>query len=114
MALAIHCLDLSTVRVHFQVASLGAPPATAGTTSNAGSITPRGDCALRVLDVGDIFVPEESVLTVALTLTCIFPRIEWIDRTDDVGETWGKVLDAIRNSRRIVDRSSKEHPLTTL
>jgi len=106
LALASHCLDLSTVRIHFQVDSLSATPAAAGMTSDAGSITPRRDCALRELEVGDIFVPEESVLMVALTLARIFPHIESIDVTE---ETWDKVVDAIRDSRRIVDHLSKEH-----
>jgi hypothetical protein len=63
------------------------------------------------LEIGEIPVPEESVLTVALTLARIFPRIEYIDY---VYESWEKVLDAICISRQIVDCSSKEHPLLHL
>ena len=44
MALAHHCQDLSLLRVHFQVASLGVPLAGPGVTPNAESTvswTPR-------------------------------------------------------------------------
>jgi len=110
LALANYCLDLFTLRIHFQVDSLSVRPAAAGMTSNAGSITSRKDCALRELEVGDISVPEGSVSTVALTLVRIFPRLGSIGYTDD--ETWDEVEEAICSSRRIVDYSGKEHPLT--
>ena len=105
VALAHHCPDLSTLRVHFQVASLSALPAM---TSNAGSYALRMNCSLATLDVGEIRVQEESVVTVALTLVFILPHIKEIDHVD---ETWEKVVDTIhrsRLSRRIVDCSSKE------
>ena len=108
VALAHHCPDLSTLRVHFQVASLSAPPAM---TSNAGSSALRMNCSLAMLDVGEIRVQEESVVTVALTLVFIFPHIKEIDYVD---ENWEKVVDTIhlsRLSRRIVDYSSKERLL---
>ena len=113
VALANHCLDLFTLRIHFQVDSLSATPAATGLVSNIGPITPRGDCALTILVVGDIFVPEESVLTVALTLARIFPFIDTIYGGDDNEETWDNVVDAIYNSGRIVGRSSKRYPLAT-
>ena len=95
--LANHCPNLSTLCVHFQVASLSAPPAIGGTISDAGPTGQRMDCALTDLAVGEILVAEESVLVVAQTLVRIFPRIERF--TGDTDESWEKVMDAIRLSR---------------
>ena len=109
MALALHCPNLSTLRIHFQVASLSVPPARPGisrTTESTGSCT---DCALTLLLVGKTRVPEDSVSRVALTLLQIFPRIKWI-HSDDEG--WKRVWDAIHISRRIIGCSSKHNPFT--
>ena len=112
VVLAHHCLDLYTLRIHFQLASLRDPPAFNGPVSDAVSTAPRKDCALRELDVGEIeIVPRKSMLVVALTLASIFPRIKRIEYVD---EDWGEVVEAISLSRKIVDRSSKEHPLAIL
>ena len=107
VVLAYHCPNLTDLRIHFQVASLSTSPATAGTSSNTESTAPRRDCVLRYLEVGEIPVPEESVLMVALTLARIFPRIELISYLD---KNWEKVMNAISLSREIVDRSSKQPP----
>jgi len=107
VVLAYHCPDLSTLRVHFQVASLIVPPATIGSTSNIGRAALRRDCALAGLCVGEIPMPERSVLMVALTLVRIFPRIQILDSD---GGGWRKVESAIRLSRKIVDFSSKQRP----
>jgi hypothetical protein len=107
-ALAHHCPNLSTLRIHFQVASLSAPPAIARAISSAEPIARQKDCALTDFEVGEIPVPEESVWIVALTLVRIFPHIESVDYAD---ESWEKVSSAIRLSGRIADCSSKEHPL---
>ena len=48
---------------------------------------------------------------VALALARIFPHLESIDFGID--EKWGEVADAIKLSRKIVDYSSKEYPLST-
>ena len=109
VALADHCLDLNTLRIHIQVASLSVPPASGGVTSNAGPTALQRDCGLTQLEVGSIPLPEESVLVVAMTLARIFPHIRYIDPTGN----WEKVLDAIELSRQIVDRSSKERSLST-
>jgi len=103
-ALAHHCLDLSTLRIHFQVASLSAPPAISGLTPNAEFTIQRRDCALTDLEVGEIPAPEESVLAVALTLAHIFPRIESI-RSGDYN--WEKVVEAICASRETINNSSE-------
>ena len=65
---------------------------------------------MRDLEVGEIPIPEESVLVVAVTLALIFPCIDFIDYVD---ENWKKVSDAIYLSRQIFISSSKEHPLFT-
>jgi len=108
VALAHHCLDLSFLRIHFQVDSLSTPPAIDEVTTNAGPPILRRSCALVELEVGRIIVAEESVPTVAMTLALIFPRILSIDY---VGENWGKVMDIISVSKNIVNYSSKDPPL---
>jgi hypothetical protein len=110
VALARHCPDLVELRIHFQVASLSTPPAGLGITPNFESTRSWTDCALEHLVVGEIPVPEESVLMVALTLLRIFPRISSIYSMD---EGWEKVGDAIHNSKRIFDCSCKQCPPTT-
>jgi hypothetical protein len=107
--LAYYCPNLSTLRIHFQVDSFSVPPTISG-TARVETTAPRRDCALGVLHVRQIPMPEESVLMVALTLARIFPHLVWINSTD---ENWAKVLGAISLSRQIVDFSSKKHPLTT-
>jgi len=108
VVLAQHCPNLDFLCIHFQGASLSALPATAGTASGTESTAPRGDCALTELDVGEIPVPEQSVLVVALTLARIFPHIERIYCAD---RNWDKVMDKITLFREFVDFSSKQPPL---
>ena len=108
VALALHCPNLSSLCVHFQVDSLIAPPASPGITSNPEPTGSWTDCALTELWVGEIPVPEESVLMVTLTLLRIFPRIQII-YSDNEG--WDEVEGAIRLSKRIVDCSSKQFSL---
>ena len=100
-ALALHCPYLRCLCIHFQVASLIAAPASPGISCNAGPTDSRSDCDLRELVVGQMLVPEESVVMVAQTLLHIFPRIE------QFGKKWGKVMNTIRLSKRSVDYSSK-------
>ena len=109
VALAHHCPDLSSLRIHFQVASLGSPPAGYGVTLDGESVVPRRDCALRHLEVGEIPVSDESVPMVALTLVHIFPNIAGVDCYD---QNWISVLDAICLARGITGLSCKEHPLS--
>ena len=103
-ALAHYCPHLSTLCIHFQVASLDLP-AIPGDAYDGGPTVPLEDCALTDLYVGEIPLPEESVLTVTLTLLHIFPRILYIGH---IGEGWRKVADAISRSKQLVHRSSKE------
>ena len=103
-ALAHHCLHLSSLCVHFQVASLD-PPVIPGVAPGGGLTVPWEDCALTDLCVGDIPLPEESVAMVALTLLHIFPRIEYIRGSD---YEWGKVGDLIYRSKQLADYSSKK------
>ena len=110
VALALHCPDLSSLRIHFQVSSLSASPAIPENIHNAVPTGPWTDCALRKLVVGEILVPEESVLTVALALLHIFPQMELIEY---INEGWEKVEDAIQISKHIVYCSSKHYPFTT-
>ena len=111
MALAHHCRNLSSLCVHFGVASLSAPPTSAGRNGSAGTTGSWTDCALTELIVGEIRVPGESVLMVALTLLRIFPRIKHFEGG---GEGWSEVEDAIYHSGQIADCSSKHCLLTTL
>ena len=109
VALADHCPDLSGLCVHLQVATLGAASATVGMTSSNTEAPPlRRGSAFRILIVGDMPVPEESVPVVAQTLLHLFPRIAYIDYVD---QSWKKVMGAISSSREpIVDSFGKEHP----
>ena len=100
--------DLSTLRVHFQVASLSAPPAITEAASNVQSTVLRGDCSLTLLNAEEISMPKESVLVVALTLTCVFPHIENIQSPD---MNWVKVVRTVNTSREIVDYSGEYHLL---
>ena len=108
MALALHCPNLSSICIHFQVASLSVPPVSPGINHNTKCTGSWTDCALTSLEVGKMRVPE-SVSTVALTLLQIFPRVER-GYSDDEG--WKRVWDAIHISRRIVDCLSGHHSLT--
>ena len=103
-ALARNCPNLSSLCVHFQVASLCDPPTGLETTHSAGCSASWTGCVLTEFEVGDIPVPEDSASTIALTLLRIFPRIKTI-RFDNDG--WIEVQDMIRRSKRIVGRSSK-------
>ena len=96
MTLVLHCPDLSHLRIHFQVASLGAPPASLGIGRNIEPAGSRTGCTLTELTVGEIRVPEESALVVAQTLLHIFPRIETIL---PIEEGWKEVQDAIKDYR---------------
>ena len=107
VALANRCPDLYSLRIHFQVASLSALPAIHEPIPNVGPIVLRRDCILRVLDVGEIFMREDSVSMVALTLARIFPHPEFIDYID---EDWEKVMNIIRLSRGTIDYSGRKLP----
>jgi len=96
LALALHCPNLFVLRIHIQVASLSAPPASPGTVLNTEPAASWTNCALTDLTVGEKTVPEESASMVALTLLRIFPRIGSIDF---IGEGWGKVEGAIQDHR---------------
>ena len=108
--LAHHCTDLSYLSIHFRVDSFYVLPVIGG-TPHAGNVAPRRDCALTDLSVGRIPMPEESVLIAALTLVRIFPNLSGISHK--YNSNWGKISSAICLSGQIVDRSSKEHSLST-
>ena len=106
MALARNCPNISSLRVHFQVVSLNNPPIDLGTTDNSGCSASWTGGALRVLQVGEIPVPEGAAPTIALTLLRIFPQIESIILDD---EGWCEVEDIIHRSKRTIDYSSRCH-----
>ena len=110
LALAHHCPKLSTLCVHFQVASLGGSPGIPGMAPTAGPAGSWTDCALTELDVGETPVPEGSAMTIALTLIRIFPRLCFIECIDG---GWEEVKNAINRSQEIIDCSSKQRPFTT-
>ena len=111
VALAHHCPDLTTLRIHFQADSLSDPPAIDGVPRNTRSATPQRGCALKNLEVEHIPVPTKSVSRVAVTLALIFPSIEYIDC---FYPNWSEVVDAISYSREIVNYSSKNVPFYVL
>ncbi|KAF9786388.1 hypothetical protein BJ322DRAFT_1059312 [Thelephora terrestris] len=99
-ALALYCLRLSELRIHFRAASFD-PPTMPGFIPSDCTV-PREVCALTNLDVGKIPIPDKFVLMVALTLTRIFPCLKWIDYAD---ERWEKVAMAIGVSNELADYS---------
>ena len=107
--LAHHCPDLSSLCIHFQAASLGDPLTVAEMVYNVGSATLRRNYALKTSEVGETPVSEESVPFIALALSCIFPRLDYID---DVHRSWEKVMDSIRTSRQGADYSGEEYALS--
>ena len=109
VALARNCQNLSSLCVHFQVASLSSPPTGPETTHTAGYSASWTGCALTRLDVGEMAVSDDSAPMVALTLLCIFPRIETIGFLE---EAWDVVDAMIRRSRQIVNCSSKYRHFT--
>ena len=96
LALAHHCPSISALRVHFQLASLSAPLASPGMTSNAEFTTLWTDCALTDIEVGEMPVPEGSASAIALSLLRIFPRLRSIKFID---EGWEEVRIAISLSK---------------
>ena len=92
------------------MASLIAPPLVSGVTPSAGSAAPWRDCALRYIEVGEVPVPEDSALVVAVALARIFPHIASIGSDDG---SWFKVENAICLAREIINHSSKKPPFST-
>ncbi|KAF9786389.1 hypothetical protein BJ322DRAFT_1191544 [Thelephora terrestris] len=105
-ALAHHCPHLLSLSIHFQVASFNASESVIPRFSSSDDCTiPREDCALTDFDAGDTYLPEESVLMVALTLLRIFPRLKLIVHDCD---GWEKVAAAIKLSSELADYSSEK------
>ena len=102
-ALAYYCLDLSTLCIHFQVATLD-PSAIPRVTSGSGPTTTREDCALTDFDAGATPIQGKSKLMIALTLLRIFPYIGYIEYFN---EDWEEVADTIHNSKQVANASSK-------
>ena len=110
-ALAYYCLHLTSLRIHFQVASLQTPTVP-GVPSNSVPTIPREDCALTHLNVGSTPLSKDSVLMVTLTLLRIFPRIKRITSPDYSSVGWRKADEAVSLSKQFIDRSSKRPSLT--
>lgn len=102
-ALAHYSLHLNDLCIHFQLASLN-PPRIPLFPSVDESPIPRKDCPLEVLHVGNTRMPWQSALMVALTLTYLFPHLKRIKYKN---HGWSEVSKAIRNSKNLVNRSSK-------
>ena len=109
VALACYCPHLSSLSIHFRVATLGLSKIPRATPRSQPT-THRKDCALTYLDVGSMHLPEESTLVVTQTLLRIFPYLCDIGYAD---QSWRKVANAFTISKRLVDRSSKKHSFTT-
>ncbi|KAF9786362.1 hypothetical protein BJ322DRAFT_1059266 [Thelephora terrestris] len=105
-ALALYCLHLSELRIHFRAASFD-PPTMPGFIPSDCTV-PREVCALTNLDVGDIPIPDKFALMVALTLTRIFPCLKWIDYSDG---RWREVAMAIGISNELADYSRQRAAL---
>ena len=113
IALSNHCIDLSELRIHFQTESLMVAILNEAIPSglDGESHRPRGICALTSLAVGEIPMPPQCSLTVALALLRIFPHLLNIEYTN---EGWESVAETITLSKQIdsfVHRSGKTRPL---
>lgn len=109
IALARHCSGLSKLRIHFQTDSLVAALANEAIPDPSNCLL-RSNCALASLEVGEIPISPQHMLSVFLTLICIFPRLLLIEYT---GEGWKWVADSVRLSKKIdyfVHRSGKPRP----
>jgi len=111
IALALHCPQLSKLRVHFQAnrlaeaTSITEPPSTPDPTA----VIPQTNCALTDLQVGETPISESSVLAVGLTLLQIFPKILNIEY---ISPQWGSVAEMVKLSKRIgghIHHASKSH-----
>ena len=111
LALAHHCPKLSTLCVHFRVASLSEPPEIPGMIPGAGPAASWTGCALTEFVVGTTPVPEGSAMIIALTLLWIFPRLDSIGLAD---EEWEEVRIEISRSKEIIGYSSKQRPFIML
>ena len=103
--LAYYCPRLFRLSIHFQVATFGLSGIPRAAPHNQPT-TPRQECALRYLNVGSIYLPEEFALVVAQVLLRIFPCLDHIHYVD---QSWKKVAEAFDISKRITDHSSKKH-----
>jgi len=97
-SIAYYCPCLYELCIHFQVASLD-PLEIPDPVFVEEYTIPREGCGLTHLYVGEIGVPEESRVMVALTLLNIFPHLERIQSSNS---DWDDVDRAIRDSRRLV------------
>lgn len=109
-ALAHYCPHLCDLSIHFRPDSLDPPGLPRVTFANERSVSWE-DCALKILGVGKIRIPEESALMVALTLLRIFPHLEEINYED---ESWEGVANAIGDSKDLVTCSSKARVFAAL
>ena len=109
VALACYCPHLSTLSIHFQVATLGLSEVPRAAPHNLPTM-PREGCALTHLYVGSMHLPEESTLVVAQVLLRIFPSLGHIDYAD---QSWKKVADTFAISGQLVDRVGKKPLFTT-
>ena len=109
VVLASRCLQLFRLRIHFQANSLlqAASRIDLPSLSEPVTVTPRRNCALTNLQVGEIPFAEAASSTLYLVLLQIFPEILSIDYTNP---RWKEVTDILEVSRRVknnVDYTSK-------
>ena len=101
--LGCHCTDLSTLRVHIRMDSLvqaGDDDATTPPPHDEPA-TPRVECSLTTLEVGNLLIPDDSEVMVALAILHIFPRIKNIKYTN---YRWRNVDNIIKLSARLSTR----------
>ena len=110
VTLTSSCPHLSRLAIHFQADSLVSAANTASTTSLDDTlVVKREDCALTVLEVGEIPIPSGSAMTVTLVLLQIFPHILNIEYTN---QGWKAVAEHIKSFRQIgtfIRRIGKVH-----
>ena len=113
VALALRCLQLSKLCVHFQANKLAEATSRTKPPSLSKPIpgVPQTNCALTDLQVGEIPISKQETLAVGLTLLQIFPKIVDIEYIDP---QWESVLETIKLFKRIgghIHHASKRHLL---
>ena len=101
VALARGCRHLSKLRIHFQTASLVEAATGAGVPapSDDETVVRREDCVLTDLEVGEIPIHRDTVLTIALTLLQIFPHLLNIEFDDWEWEGVVKHIGSVKGTR---------------
>ena len=111
VALARGCRHLSELRIHFQIASLVEAATGTGVPAPSDDETAVRweDCVLTDLEVGEIPIHRDTVLTVALTLLQIFPHLLNIEFVEGKWEGVVRNIGLFKRIGTFIRRTGKAH-----